>query len=119
MLRRDDLGRGVGYDFSAHQKACDIGTQRATKRWGTMPSFFRVNGTTEYFSFARSLAWKGSQARLRDHILNNLNSLLLRIGFTSQIIVEGLTPPEVIEEMMGKLQRGEVTVKEAMDVDRK
>jgi hypothetical protein len=118
MFQRNDMGREAGYDFSAHEKACDIGTQRATRRWGTMPSFFRVKGTTEYFSFARSLAWKRSQAQLRDHILKDLNALLQRIGFTNQIVVEGLTSAEEIDEMMGKLQRGEVTVKEAMAVDK-
>jgi hypothetical protein len=118
MFRRNDMGRGAGYDFTAHDKACDIGTQRATRRWGTMPSFFRVKGTTEYFSFARSLAWKRSQAQLRDHILEELNSLLRHLGFTSQIVVEGLTSPEEVGEMMSKLQRGDVTVKEAMAVDK-
>ena len=118
MFRRNDMGRGVGYDFSAHVKACDIGTQQATGRWGTMPSFFQVKGTTEYFSFSRSLAWKRSQAQLRDHILEELNSLLRRIGFTSRIVVEGLTSPEEIDDMMSKLQRGDVTVKEAMAVDK-
>lgn len=118
MFQRDDMGRGAGYVFSAHAKACDIGTQRATGRWGTMPSFFQVKGTTEYFSFSRSLAWKRSQAQLRDHILEELNSLLGRIGFMSRIVVEGLTSPQEIEEMMNKLQRGDVTVQEAMAVDK-
>jgi len=83
-----------------------------------MPSFFQVKGTTEYFSFSRSLAWKRSQAQLRDHILEELNSLLGRIGFMSRIVVEGLTSPQEIEEMMNKLQRGDVTVQEAMAVDK-
>jgi hypothetical protein len=118
MLQRNDMGQGAGYDFSAHRKACDIGTQRATRRWGTMPSFFRVEGTTEYFSFARSLAWKRSQAELRDHIVEELSSLLRRLGYSSRLVVEGVTSPDEIGEMMGKLQRGEVTVQEAMAVDK-
>ena len=115
-LQRNDMGRGIGYDFAAHHEACKIATQRATRRWGTMPSLFRVEGTTEYFSFARMLAWKRSQAQLRDHILEELNALLRRLDFTSRIVVEGLTTPEEIGEMMSRLQRGEVTVSEAMAV---
>jgi hypothetical protein len=118
ILQRIDMGHGVGYDFSAHHKACSIGIERATRRWGTMPSFFRVEGTTEYFSFSRRLDFKRSQAELRDHIITELNSFLGRLGFKHRIAVEGLVPPAKISEIMSRLQAGEVTVSEALDVDR-
>jgi len=56
--------------------------------------------------------------QLRDHILEELNSLFRRLGFTSRIVADGLTSAKEIDEMMSKLQRGEVTVKEAMAVDK-
>jgi hypothetical protein len=117
-LRRMDMGRGIGYDFSAHHKATLIGTERATRRWGTMPSFFRVEGTTEYFSFSRRLDFKRSQAELRDHILKALNSFLPRLDLRHRITVEGLVSPAKIGEMMSRLQAGDVTISEALDVDR-
>jgi hypothetical protein len=117
-LGRMDMGRGIGYDFSAHHRACSIGTERATRRWGTMPSFFRVEGTTEYFSFSRRLDFKRSQAELRDHVIEQLNLFLGRLGFRHRIAVEGLVSPAEISEMMRRLQTGEVTVSEALDVDR-
>ena len=112
------MGRGIGYDFSAHHKATLIGTERATRRWGTMPSLFRVEGTTEYFSFSRRLDFKRSQAELRDHILEALNSFLPRLEFRHRITVEGLVSPAKIGEMMSRLQGGDVTISEALDVDR-
>lgn len=118
MMRRMDMGQGVGYEFSAHHKACSVGTERATRRWGTMPSFFRVEGTTEYFSFSRRLAFKRSQAELRDHILAELNSFLGRLDFKSRFAVEGLVSPKRLGDMMSKFQAGEVTVSEAMAVDK-
>ena len=118
VLRSMDMGRAAGYEFQAHEMACVVGTERATRRWGTMPSFFRVKGTTEYFSFSRRLAFKRSQAELRDHVIAELNAFLERIGLKNRLVVEGLVSPREISEMMNKLQAGEVTVSEAMDVDR-
>jgi hypothetical protein len=118
VLKSQDIGRSAGYELSAHKRACDIGTERATRRWGTMPSFFRVEGTTEYFSFSRRLAWKRAQNEVRDHVIAELNGLLARLGVSHRIVVEGLTTPTEIAQMMGRLRAGDVTVGKALAVDK-
>lgn len=117
-LRRVDMGRGIGYDFSVHRDACTIEKERATRRWGTMPSYSRVGGTTEYFFFSRRLEFKRSQAMLRDHIIGELNDFLSRLGLDHRLVVDGLVSPVTIGRMMARLQAGEVTISEALDVDR-
>lgn len=116
-LKSLDLGKSAGYDFSVHRTATDIGVERATRRWGTIPSLFRVEGTTEFFLFSRRLAWKKSQLEIRDHVIEELNDLLPRVGIPAKVVLEGLTTPREVEEMIEKLQAGDVTVSEAMAID--
>jgi hypothetical protein len=113
-LNSGDLGRSAHYDFTAHRKACEIGLERATNRWGTIPSLFQVEGTTEYYLFARRLQWQRSQAILREHLIAELNGFLLRLGVPHTVVVTGLPSPEQIEVTLRKLHAGEVDVAEAM-----
>lgn len=112
-----DMGRSVGYDFAVHRRACEIEIERATRRWGTIPSRFRVEGTTEYFLFSRRLAFKHAQAELREYILAELNRLLARLGFTHRVQVTGLRSAVEIDRALRQLQAGELTVAEAMDIE--
>jgi hypothetical protein len=117
ILRTPDMGRSAGYDFAAHRRACEVGIERATRRWGTIPSRFRVDGTTEYFLFSRRLAFKRAQAELRDHILGELNRLLGRLQIDHRIRVQGLRSAAEIEKTLLRLRAGELTVSEAMRID--
>lgn len=117
IFRTPDMGRSIGYDFAAHRRACEVGIELATRRWGTIPSRFRVDGTTEYFLFSRRLAFKRAQAELRDHILSELNRLLGRLQIEHRIRVEGLKSPAEIEKTLLQLRTGELTVSEAMRID--
>jgi hypothetical protein len=118
QLESMDLGRSVGYDFSAHRRACDISVERATRRWGTIPSLWRVEGTTEYFLFSRRLSWKRAQAELREHALAELNAVLTRVDFPHSVSISGLPAPSEIETMIQRLGTGDVTVGEAMDIEK-
>jgi hypothetical protein len=112
-----DMGRSAGYDFAVHRRACEVEIERATQRWGTIPSRFRVEGTTEYFLFSRRLAFKHAQAELREHILAELNQLLARLGLIHRLQVTGLRPAAEIDRALRQLQAGELTVAEAMDIE--
>jgi hypothetical protein len=117
LFRTPDMGRSAGYDFAAHRRACEVGIERATRHWGTIPSRFRVDGTTEYFLFSRRLAFAHAQAKLRDHILHELNQLLRRLQIEHRIRTEGLKSPTEIEKTLLRLRAGELTISEAMEID--
>ena len=70
------LSADVGFDFAAHRHTMDVAGERATRRWGTIPSLQQIKGSTEYYFIARRLQFQHSQALLREHIVHELNGLL-------------------------------------------
>lgn len=108
------LGAGEGYEFSTHRRASDIATERATKRWGTIPSLQQIAGTTEFYYVARQLQFLRSQALVREHIVAELNKLLSRLGAGAAIRVDGLPTAAVIGDYVSKLESGEVSFKAAL-----
>jgi hypothetical protein len=118
-LQSPDLGHGTGYDFSAYHEACERLQERATRRWGTVPSIQRpVGPTSEYFFIARRLAFLEAQARLREHLLRELNRFLGRIDVPHKIIVSGVPTAEDIAATLERLHDGDVTFAEALDATR-
>jgi hypothetical protein len=113
-MQAGDLGRAHSYDFSVHRKATELALERATNRWGTIPSLFQVEGTTEYFLFARRLQWQRSQALLREHLFDQLNRLLSRLAIPHRLVVSGLPTSSDIAATIEKLHAGEVDVADAM-----
>lgn len=107
-----------GYDFTTYHRLSDIAVERLTNRWGTIPSLNQVEGTTEYFFVARRLRFLRSQALIRGHILRELNALLERLGVPERIVMTGLPTPQAIDETLGRLERGEIGFKEALDTTR-
>jgi hypothetical protein len=111
-----DMGRASAYDFSAHRRACDRLMERATKRWGSVPSLQRpVEGSTEYFFIARRLAFRRAQALLREHVTSELNSFLARLGLDDRVVVSGIPTASEIDATLEGLQRGDATFAEALD----
>jgi hypothetical protein len=68
--------------------------------------------------FSRRLQWKRAQALLREHLISELNELLRRLGIGSQLVVAGLPTAEGLAQTIRKLQRGEMSVDQAMAVGR-
>ena len=113
-MRSTDLGQSESYDLSAHRKASELALERATNRWGTIPSLFQVKGTTEYFLFARRLQWHAAQAGLREHLIVELNALLSRLEVAHRLVVSGLPTAADISHAIALLKAGEIDVAEAM-----
>lgn len=118
-LRSPDLGRSAGFEFTAMRDASDRLQERATRRWGTVPSIQRpVGGSTEYFFIARRLAFFQAQARLREHMIDRLNELLKRLDIPHSIAVFGVPTAKEIAATLDRLHRGEVSFTEALDATR-
>jgi hypothetical protein len=115
-MKSGDLGRSAGFEFSAMRDACDRLQERATKRWGTILSIQRPVGTsTEYFYIARRLAFHQAQAMLREHMIEQLNELLARLGVPHSIVVSGIPTTADIGETLKRMHRGDVSFAEALD----
>jgi hypothetical protein len=115
-LESPELGRDSGYDFAAHHRAQEVAIERAMAKWGTVPSVRRLKGTTEYFFVVRTLQFARSQALIREHIIQELNLLLRRLGVERTISVSGLPAAQAITAAMESLKRGETDFKSAMEV---
>jgi hypothetical protein len=111
------LGAEVGFDFATSRRAMDIAIERATARWGTIPSFQRIKGSTEYYLFARRLQWNHSQALLREHILAELNTLLKRLELP-RVSMHGIPTARQLCTAIEQLHQGRISVEEAMKLTR-
>jgi len=114
-----DLGRSSGFELSAYRDALDRLQERATKRWGTVPSIQRPVGPwTEYFFIARRLAFLQAQAALREHMIAELNRLLARLDVPHSVVVSGIPTVRAISSALSRLHQGEVAFAEALDATR-
>jgi hypothetical protein len=115
-LRGADLGRASGYEFSAHRDACNRLQERAKRRWGTVLSIQRpVGPSTEYFFIARRLAFLQAQATLREHIIAELNQLLVRLVIPNAVVVSGIPTAREIAETLDNFHGGHVTFAAALE----
>lgn len=118
-MRSLDLGQSAGFEFTAMRDASDRLQERATRRWGTVPSIQRpVGSSTEYFFIARRLAFLQAQAKLREHMVTRLNELLNRLDISHSIAVSGIPTAKQIGETLDRLHRGEISFAEALDSTR-
>lgn len=113
-----NMGQSVGYDTTLYHAACAVRREQLTKKWGRIPSLFQIDGPTEYHSLARMLQWQQTQAVIREHIIAELNGLFERLGLEHRLIVTGLPHPEEMGVAVRRMQAGEITVAEAMEVGR-
>lgn len=118
-LESGDIGQSVGFEFAAMRDASDRLQERATSRWGTVPSIQRpIGASTEYFFIARRLAFLHAQAKLREHMVDRLNELLRRLEIPNAIAVSGIPTAADIATTLEQLHRGEVSFAEALDATR-
>jgi hypothetical protein len=118
-LNSGDLGRKQGYDFTAHRVASDRLTERATKRWGSVPSLQRpVEGSTEFYFISRRIEFLRAQARLREHLVRELNRLLKKRGIKHEISMAGIPTADTIQSSLQQLHAGKLSLSETLDATR-
>lgn len=104
-----------GYDFVVHRDACERLQEKALRKWGSVLSKQSpVGPSTEYFYVARRVAFHGTQARIREHIIAELNALLTRLQISHTIVVSGMPSAEEISRLLQRLHTGEIGFTEAL-----
>lgn len=103
-----------GYDFTYHRKAHQESVAYATRRWGWTGRGMWAEESSEYFTAHRILRFRRAQILLRDHILDQMNTLLHREGIKVRIVVDGLPAAEEIDSMLTRLERGTATYADAL-----
>lgn len=110
-----DLGQSAKYDFMVHSHAKKIAVEQITSRWGSIRSLSQIKGTTEYYYIVNRLQATYSQALLREHIINEINDLLRKLGVKNNLKLEGLKLATDIKDAIRKLEKGEIGFDKAMN----
>ena len=105
-------------DFSVgdYRRAYEVQRYRATRKWGWNGRDWSSQYITEYYQFYRLLTFRWSIEVLRRHVVNELNTLLSRLGIGASIVLEGLPTPDEILDARDRMQRGEIDFAEASKI---
>ncbi len=113
-LEDTSLGSNSGYDFMNHRANIDMAIEQLTLRWGSIPSFNQIKGTSEYYYIFNRLRFSHAQALIREHIVEEFNRLLKRIGIEDSIKVVGLPLAEDILIAIDDLDAGKIGFDKAL-----
>lgn len=111
-----DLGYSAKYDSALHHDKKEQAVEQLTVNWGSIPSLRQINHTTEYYYIVNRLRFAHSQALIREHVIEEINNLILRLGINNYIKIEGLSLALEIQNTICKLENGEIGFTEAVDV---
>lgn len=86
----------------------EVERARATVKWGTILGLNSDEHTLEYFRVYRHLRFLRAMALLREYIVSQMNGLLVRLGFSCRILINGLPNSDEIDVYINQLARGEI-----------
>jgi len=115
---QDDLRRGEldkDFDFQKYARDAAIYLGKATRSWGWNGRDWTEQWWTEYFGVYRRINFYLAQAFLREHIISELNRLMVRLQIRCSVNVTGLPKPTEIMEVSRSLQEGLISFTEALD----
>jgi hypothetical protein len=115
-----DLGRGLlekktAFDFVEYRRKMDIYQARITRKWGWNGRDTTSEKWTEFGLFYRIITFKWAQARLREHIVVELNSLFRRLKIEAQIQIVGLSTSDEILQTRAAMSEGSISYAKAFD----
>lgn len=103
------------FDFSDFRRTTEISEARATRVWGWPRRDFGSENWTEIALFYRILTFRWAQAKLREHIICEINSLLRRLQIHNEIQISGLPSSTDIAGHREAMMGGTMSFKEASD----
>lgn len=105
------------FDFSVYQVSQDKWIAKATRHLGWTGRGLFMKRSSEYYKLARHILFLKTLAKLREHMLLNLNSVLKRIGetmdFKTAVRMDGLPSPAFYDEKMADLKDGKLSFLDA------
>lgn len=109
----------VPYDFRAHKAAEHLALAEGTRGIGWDARGLFQEAQLDYYRVYRQLVFMKFVAQLREAIISTLNSVLTAVSQlvspVGQIAVQGLPTSADMEAMLQRLERGDVSFKEAIE----
>ena len=113
MAEMSEQRKRFTLDFDYYHKTKIIREWQLTKRWGWNHRSFSTDDTTKLHLFYRTITFSWALAVLREHILQELNRLLTRLGVEATIAWSGLPLPEEVLRVRKQMLDGELSFGEA------
>ena len=111
-----DIEQNADYSFMQHNINKELAIESIVGIWGSIPSRQQIKGTTEYYYIIRRLQFSYCQALLREHIIQEFNSVLAKVGIRNNIDINGLIKASEVKNAVHKLHRGAIDFEEALEV---
>ena len=118
---RQDLTRQVqsrAFDYQLYSRNAEIYFRRMTKTYGWNRRDWSQDWATDFFSFFRLVNFSWAQALMREHVIDELNRLFVRLGVNSEIEVNGLPTAKDILEVRIRLLAGSISFDDVSDLVR-
>lgn len=103
------------FDFQGYVRKAEIYYGWVTKAWGWNRRDWSQERSTEFFIFYKAITFHWAQAILREHIIDELNRLMIRLNIVCKLKVTGLPTSEEIIDIRRSLQEGTVSFATAFD----
>src|SRR5262249_20222656 len=81
---------------------------RVTRKWGWTRRDWSLDYITEYYQFYLMLTVTWAQAVLREHIVSELNTLLLELNVAAKITLQGVPSANGILDVREKMKQGTI-----------
>lgn len=115
---RKDMELGsptINFDLQEYVRNAEIYFSRVTRSWGWNRRDWSQERSTEFFCFYKTITFHWAQAVLREHIIAELNHLLVRLQIKCRVNVVGLPTSTEIMQIRHSLQEGTISFGAAFD----
>jgi hypothetical protein len=103
------------FNFSEYRRQTEIFEARATREWGWPRRDYSGSNWTEFALFYRLIKFHWAQAKLREHIIAELNKLFVRLSIRAEISVSGLPTATEILGFRRQMAEGRLTFAKASE----
>lgn len=119
-LNRLDSGipsfwRSVNFDFQKHTREQAIFNAKTIAPWGWNQRDPSGQYWTEIYQFYRELQLKWAQALIREHVLKEINRLLLKLNLKSEIVISGLPTSSYVMDVRQQMLDGKISFLDALN----
>jgi hypothetical protein len=119
MIVRLEKGEaGAPGEIVAYGERADLLAAAATRQWGWNGRDLSDRRFTGFWIFHRMIRFCLAQAIVREHIVQELNRLLPRLGIDAQVIVEGLPASDDIRRILTEVSAGRMSLGDAWTASR-
>ena len=115
MKNLTSMDKRLDINLSEYIKKHEIYLQKVTRKWGWDKRDTTTNNKTEFYLVYQQVAMAISRAILREHIINELNSLVAHYNWDCKISITGIPSSIDLLSLKEKLIRGEVSFEQVFN----